>query len=347
MDTVTQMLLGATVAQAGFHRRFGRRALAVGAAVALVPDLDVVAGWIGSPYATWLHHRGLTHSLVTGPLFGLLFGWLAWAWHRRRHDGASRWVAGDARRAWIWLALLAFMTHPIIDVFTTYGTQWLYPLTDARFALRAMPIIDPIYSLALVIAVGVGVAVRRRETLVQNSAAAALFFISVYTLGAWAINDRIETIARSQIGKPAAVAAYPTLFQPLLRRVVVETEDALLVGFHSILSNGAIEWERFPLVRSPAIDVVAATREAQILRWFASGQVYWRATPLPDGATLVQALDTRYGMPGAMPLAFWGIQATVGEGGTVSGAVEIFRFPRNASAEAWQDLGRRIMGWRK
>jgi hypothetical protein len=37
MDTVTQMLLGATVAQAGFRRRFGRRALAVGAAVASFP----------------------------------------------------------------------------------------------------------------------------------------------------------------------------------------------------------------------------------------------------------------------------------------------------------------------
>ena len=47
MDTVTQMLLGAVVAQAGFRRRLGRRAIVAGAVLAAVPDFDIVAGWVG------------------------------------------------------------------------------------------------------------------------------------------------------------------------------------------------------------------------------------------------------------------------------------------------------------
>jgi len=33
----------------------------------------VVAGLFG-PYANWLHHRGVTHSIFFGPVAGPLFG---------------------------------------------------------------------------------------------------------------------------------------------------------------------------------------------------------------------------------------------------------------------------------
>lgn len=344
MDTVTQMLLGATVAQAGFRRRLGRRALAVGAAVALLPDLDVVAGWIGGPFANWVHHRGLTHSLLFGPPVGLLLGWLVWLWHRGRYGLGSSWGEADALRAWCRLAILALMTHPVIDVFTSYGTQWLYPLTSTRFAISAMPIIDPIYSLTLVVALVAGILLRERKDLAEDVAAAALIIISAYTLGGWAINERVEAVAKEQIVAPAEVRAYPTLFQPVLRRVVVEMHDAVLVGFHSVLSDRKIEWERFERNTSPAIDALAATPEAGVLRWFSMDNVYWREQPLAAGGTLVQALDYRYGMPGASTLAFWGIQAVVDETGVLAGPVEMFRTPRDTSPAAWQDLWMRIIG---
>ncbi len=343
MDTVTQMLLGATVAQAGFRRRLGRRAIVAGAVIGLLPDLDVAAGWIGGPFANWVHHRGLTHSLLFGPLAGLLLGWLIWRWHRRRHGPDGPWSGPDALPAWCGLALLSFMTHPIIDIFTSYGTQWLYPLTDFRFAVNAMPIIDPIYSLALAGAVAVGLATRRRIALARGLAAGALYFITVYTLGAWAINGHVEAVARAQVGPQVTVTAYPTLFQPVLRRVVAETGDAVLVGFHSALSDRPIQWERFPRTNSPAIQAVAATPEAGIFRWFAMDKLLWQETPLPGGGTMVQALDYRYGLPGAPP-GLWGIRATVTAAGTLAGPVESFQTPRDTSAAAWSNFWARLTG---
>jgi inner membrane protein len=343
MDTITQMLFGATVAQAGFRRRLGRRAMAAGALVALVPDLDIAAGWIGGPFVNWVHHRGLTHSILFGPVAGILLGWLIWRWHCWRFGRDDDLAGGDARRAWMWLAVIALMTHPIIDAFTSYGTQLLYPLTTTRFAINAMPIIDPIYSLALVAALLVGIFARNRASLAQDAAAAALIFISAYTLLAWAINDRVEAIARAEIDGPAEVTAYPTLFQPVLRRVVVEVPGAVLVGFHSVLGSGPIQWERFERAQSPAIEAVAETPEGRIFRWFSMDNVYWQVEE-ENGETRVRGLDYRYGLPGRTAMGFWGIRAIVGPDGEVRGDVNVFQPPRDTSSAAWRDLWSRILG---
>jgi inner membrane protein len=243
----------------------------------------------------------------------------------------------------MWLAVIALMTPPIIDAFTSYGTQLLYPLTTTRFAINAMPIIDPIYSLALVAALLVGIFARNRARLAQDAAAAALIFISAYTLVAWAINDQVEAIARSEIDGPAEVTAYPTLFQPVLRRVVVEVPGAVLVGFHSVLGSGPIQWKRFEREESPSIQAVAETREGRILRWFSMDNVYWQVEAGNQG-TLVRGLDYRYGLPGRTVLGFWGIEATVGPDGKVRGDVTVFQPPRDTSSAAWRDLWSRILG---
>jgi inner membrane protein len=78
MDSVTQALFGATVAQAGFRRELGRQALVAGAVLGTIPDLDVAVGWVADAFSSWQHHRGLTHSLFFGPVLGPLFGWAIW-----------------------------------------------------------------------------------------------------------------------------------------------------------------------------------------------------------------------------------------------------------------------------
>jgi membrane-bound metal-dependent hydrolase YbcI (DUF457 family) len=129
MDSITQSLLGAVVAQAGFRRTLGGRAVVAGAVLGAVPDLDVVAGLFG-PYANWLHHRGVTHSIFFGPIAGPLFGWGLWCFFRwrapRRGEPETR-SSPEQLRAWIWLSIFALFTHPLIDLFTSYGTQLLAP----------------------------------------------------------------------------------------------------------------------------------------------------------------------------------------------------------------------------
>ena len=345
MDSVTQMLFGAVVGQAGFRQRLGRKAMVAGAAIAFLPDLDVIAGWSGGTFAAWEHHRGLTHSLFFGPVAGPLLGWMIWRferWRRQRRDGAA--ADDDTLRPWVWLSILALLTHPLIDLFTSYGTQLLWPLTTTRFAIDSMPIIEPVYSLALLIAVVIGSLARTRPTLAQDVAGAALLFVGVYTCIGWVLNEHVVGVARADFGRPAEVSAYPLLFQPYYRRVVAFTPEAAYVGYYTVLAPGPIDWQRFPIEATPAVAAVRGTREGALFDWFAMDKVLWR--PLPDGSggTTVVGTDLRYGMMGATNTGNWGLRARVDGAGAPSGAIQAFTVPREVSGAAFRRYWAAITG---
>src|SRR5919106_876172 len=144
MDPVTQGVLGAAFGQAAFAHRLGRRAVGWGALGGLAPDLDLLVIPALGPLAEFRYHRGLTHALWFGPVVGSLLGWAVWRWHARRgREG------GEGPGPWIGLFVLALFTHPLLDLFTTYGTQLLWPFSRHRFAIDAVAILDPLYTVPL------------------------------------------------------------------------------------------------------------------------------------------------------------------------------------------------------
>ena len=52
---------------------------------------------------------------------------------------------------WCLAIYLCFVTHTLADFFTVYGTQVLWPFTDYPFAHSLLFIIDPIYTLPLLV----------------------------------------------------------------------------------------------------------------------------------------------------------------------------------------------------
>jgi inner membrane protein len=50
-------------------------------------------------------------------------------------------------------AIIGYATHGLLDAFTSYGTQLLWPFSDLRVAWDWIPIVDPIYTIPLWIGV--------------------------------------------------------------------------------------------------------------------------------------------------------------------------------------------------
>ena len=323
MDTVTQALLGAAVGQAAFGRRLGARAMVYGAVGGVIPDLDVVATAPFGEFARLVHHRGLTHSLLFAPVLGAALGYIMWRRRRRRQD-----AAGERLRDWIGLWVLAIGTHPLLDLCTTYGTQLLAPLSDHRFAINAIGIIDPLYTGVLLAAVLAGLVWRRRPSVAKWSGWAALGLTTAYLVWGVHLNQVAEQLGREQLRadgvEQETIYAYPTVLQLPLRRVVVTDDATIRVGYVSTLSPSPIEWFVAPRKRHPLIGRLAATERGQLFSWFAQERTTGHVNRT-DAGLVVELDDIRYGLPPHADQGFWGVRATFAEDGRQLTPVRRFR----------------------
>ncbi len=347
MDTITQAVLGATVGQAACGRKLGRAAAWWGALAGMLPDFDTFVAAPFGPWATLVAHRGTSHSLWFGPVVGPLLGLLVWRGYRhtfRRCHGEERIDSlgrPELRSAWMLLFVLGLFTHPLLDVFTSYGTQLLAPFSRHRFVLEGVGIIDPFYTLPLVAALAFGSRRRQHPEVASRAAWLALTLTTTYLLVGVGLNRHAEARARDQLldggFADVTVTAYSQVLQPLLRRVVARTPDQLLVGFTSPLAPGPIHFDSFPLTDNPAVEALRQSERGRLFEWFALGQTFGYVTGA--GADRMVALDdVRYGTPERRDRGLWGIRAPVDTSNHLWGPPERFRHSRGELSAALRAL---------
>jgi inner membrane protein len=198
--------------------------------------------------------------------------------------------------AWMLVVTVALFSHPLLDWLTPYGTQLLLPFSDARFAINAMPIIDPIYTLLL--CAGLWLAARRLRRHARAVALGTLLVSSGYLAFGWSLNTAAEREAGRQLTAlgvtDAQVAAFPTILQVHYRRLVARTPDQDLVGYISMWHPCPIDWRRADRYAGPELAPFLASREGRIFDWFTMGWTRFQRVVDEDGV-LVRAVDLRYG----------------------------------------------------
>lgn len=297
------------VAQSAGQRQLGLRVVAVGAVAGAMPDIDVLFSINGDFIDQLITHRGITHSLFFAPVAGPLLGWLVWKAERPPVPGTAHQDRVRLYR-WILVVSLAIFSHPLLDLLTPYGTQLLQPFSDTRFAINAMPIIDPVYTLLLLL--GLGIAWRFAKADVSNSvpdtpararpaqltALLTLILSTAYLGWGWALNRHTEVIAVQQLAaqgiRPVRLAAFPTVLQIHYRRVVARLPDQDLVGYYSNWAPCEITWRGATSAGGPLLDSYRNTREGRVFDWFSMGWTHYSLRPGSGGYDLI-ASDLRYG----------------------------------------------------
>ncbi|MEO8142468.1 MAG: metal-dependent hydrolase, partial [Sphingomicrobium sp.] len=133
---------GWALGQAGLKTK-SRKGLAALILGANAPDIDVFFQW--APWEPLATHRGFTHSLVGGFLILPLILWgLLLArdrWQVRR--GVTFESGLEMNRRWLLaLCYLGALTHPLLDLQTTYSVQLLSPFSGAWYHSDSLFIID-------------------------------------------------------------------------------------------------------------------------------------------------------------------------------------------------------------
>lgn len=229
MDTLSQFALGAAIGVAVMHRRTKPwRAALIGGLAATLPDLDAFYDH-GDPVSNITLHRANSHALFWLTLASPLVAFIAAVAARERDRFMHWWLA-------VWLALV---THPILDWFTVYGTQILRPFTDFPYAVGSIFIIDPLYTLPLLIGIGAALALRNERGWRWNVAG---LIVSTLYLG-WSVFAQAQVTAIAQASlrtdgrKIERLLVTSTALNTMLWRVVAVTPDGYLEGFRSMLDR--------------------------------------------------------------------------------------------------------------
>lgn len=264
MDSLSQFVLGAAVAAAIAPARHRRVALWAGAALGTLPDLDALALWAldVDPVRNMTWHRSVSHSLlVLLPLAALI-----WAFLRSRGGRVS-----EAPGRWFWAITLALATHPLLDALTVYGTQLLWPLPPSPVMVSSVFIIDPLYTLPLLVACMVAW-VKNWRPAAQTALVAGLALSTAYlgwSLAAKALVERAAERTLAERGlQDAPRFSVPMPFNTLLWRVVVMTPQGYLEGERSVLvDTGPMHFREYPSDRR-SLEAVAGFDAVRRLRWF-------------------------------------------------------------------------------
>lgn len=181
MDPFSHALLGAASGRA-LARRYNRAAMVAGLAGALLPDADVLIGSGSDPLLAVEYHRHFSHSFAVAPLGALLAAGAVWFALRRRVPYGVLW----------WAALAGFVSAILLDACTSYGTQLLWPFSDARHAWRIISVVDPLMTLILLAGV-----VTALKTASAVPAWIALAVALVYLGGGWLQRERAEAVVQA------------------------------------------------------------------------------------------------------------------------------------------------------
>ena len=138
MDSLTQIVLGASVAEATLGKKIGNKAIVLGAIAGTIPDLDIVTRFFVDDLTASVMHRGFSHSLIFPFVAAPILAWIL----KKIYSNYSYVSFND----WLKMFFLAIITHPLLDAQTTWGTQLFWPF-EWRVAVENIFIIDPIYTL--------------------------------------------------------------------------------------------------------------------------------------------------------------------------------------------------------
>ncbi|ERI50553.1 hydrolase [Pseudomonas sp. EGD-AK9] len=291
MDSITQAVLGASIQGALLGRWQGRKALLYGAMLGTLPDLDVVIDY-GDAVADMTYHRGFSHSLFVLSGLALLLTWLARRF--RPHPGYS----GRRLLLTVWLILF---THPVLDAFTSYGTQLFWPLMPIPTAWSSLFIIDPLYTLPLLVAVVIGLFNGLREQAWRVPAVAlalSTLYIGFSLAGKYMAEQRVEAELARQGIVAEQLFITPTPLNSLLWRVIVldgEHYHEALVGWFDDAPPQLQRLPRGTQLREQLLDSPAHQR----LAWFTDGVL--RYDQIGDRLIVT---DLRLGMTGFHPFRF-------------------------------------------
>lgn len=298
MDPLSQGVLGATFSQAASKKKHIVIACLMGLFSGMAPDLDVFIRSDTDPLLFLEFHRQFTHALIFIPIGGficaIVFHWLL-----------GKRAALSFKQSYLYCTI-GYATHGLLDTCTSYGTQLLWPFTDARYAWNTISIIDPIFTIPIVLLVIIALFMRSPKV-----ARFAILWVLLYQGLGWYQNHRVAEfgwqLAHERNHQPIRLVARPSFANILLWKVMYETDtkfytDGVRAGAKLKFYPGE-SIEKLNIERDfPWLDPASQqAKDLQRFSWFSDDYVS------VDPNNPLRIIDARYSLLPDEIRGLWGV----------------------------------------
>ena len=338
MDSLTQIVLGASVAEFTLGKKIGNKAIIWGAIAGTIPDLDVIGRLFLGTVDELHFHRGFTHSLIFSILFAPVLGWLISKIHKNENVTVKEWTI---------MAFLALITHPILDCFTTWGTQLFWPF-DYRVAWHSIFVIDPFYTIPFLVLLIISMFYNRKSKtrFILNTTG---LILSTTTLGITLMNQQLmNTAFKEQLTKQnityQAIEVRPAPLQNILWTANVETEQGYYIGYHSFLDkNDRIDFT-YIVKNKNLLDPYIHIEELQRLLFITKG--WYAVNQINDKQYLIN--DLRFGLVDGINNSserfVFSYKMTIQKDNSLSFEQLQYKFGKDVGKDSLSKLWNRILG---
>ncbi|MFO7744068.1 MAG: metal-dependent hydrolase [Psychroflexus sp.] len=238
MDSLTQIVLGAAVGEVVLGKKVGNKAMVYGAIAGTIPDLDIFIGNFYDTVTALEIHRGFSHSLVFAVLAAPLFGYIISRIHKQ-----ANW------KEWSLLMFWGLFTHPLLDCFTTWGTQLFWPL-DLRIAFKSIFVIDPLYTLPFLVCLIAASRLKRTSIKRRKLNRLGIILSSSYLVLTLIMKEitfsKFKNALEEQNISYSDLDTRPTPFNVILWSANIKAEDHFLIGEYSVFDTQPIDFRAYP-----------------------------------------------------------------------------------------------------
>lgn len=278
---------------ADFYRSKGYKS-----AIMLLLILLYVGAAAGINFIPIMMGEGLKWSVLLPTLvLGGWFGWKLWRDYVKLDFSAQSASYG----IWVSLFFWSIFTHPVLDCFTSWGTQIFQPFSDYRVQWCTVSVVDPACTLPFMALLIIASRYARdhRYRSWWNTAGLVWFcgYLLVYNMYHKSVVNRAfkESLAAQKVDYKR-IYTNPTIFNNIVWSGVAEGDTAYYFGQYGF-NDCRKEFSPISVIpkNHHLLDQVPPdSRAGYFLRWFTDG--YYNV--LPYGGDTLQVNDLRFGLMG-------------------------------------------------
>ncbi|MEZ4872073.1 MAG: metal-dependent hydrolase [Bdellovibrionales bacterium] len=264
----------------------------------MAPDLDVLIRSSEDPLVYLEFHRQFTHSLAFIPIGGFICALVFYLIFKSWRD--------DFKGLYLY-SVMGYGTHGLLDACTSYGTQLFWPFSSIRISWDTISIIDPIFTLPLIVCVGLTLWKKQKRFAIVGMILGSLYL----SFGFFQLQRALHAgrdLAHQRGHIISNIEAKPSFANLLVFKTIYETDDkyyvdAVRLGLNEKIYPGD-SILKFDKDRDlPQLDEESTSRkDIERFRWFSQGFIALH--PHLEN----HVIDVRYSMLPNQIEPLWGVQ---------------------------------------